>query len=113
MSDERDDYELGTDVTRQARPKERRSTAVLSVRLPIADIVALENASETSGKTTAQLVREAISAYLPAVGLYMNQPSITISWGAGGQTFSTGPMRSSNRATQSETRPWSSEAATV
>jgi predicted DNA-binding protein len=106
MNHDHDEYQLGADVTSQARSKERRNTGVLSVRLPTSDIVAIETASEACGKTTAQVVREAIAAYLPTLGFILNQPSITITWGEG-QSISTGPARSPNRASQSDSRRWS------
>jgi len=111
MTIDHESYELGADVTNQAKPRERRNTAVLSVRLPTPDIIALESASEACGKTTAQVVREAIAAYLPTLGFIMNQPSITITWGEG-QTVSTGPDRSPNRASQSDSRRWPEKVAT-
>lgn len=106
MSGERQEYELGADVTQAAQQKARRQTAVLSVRLPVSDISAIESASETCGKTTAQIVREALTAYLQTMHLRMNQPSITISWSNEGPTTSTGLPRPSNRAARTETRNW-------
>lgn len=106
MNTDHDDFELGESVTRQAKGKERRQTAVLSVRLPLSEISALERVSEACGKASSQIIREALSAYLGTIGVHGNQPSITIAWGNGGASFSTGPARSSNRATRSETWDW-------
>lgn len=103
MNEAHADYELGTDVTQQVKAKGRRDTTVLSVRLPTAEISALETASAMCGRSTAQIVRDAIAAYLPTIG---RQVGITVSWGNDGATISTGQSRSLNRATQSETRPW-------
>ena len=66
MSDERGEYELGRDVTAEATGTQHRGMAVLAVRLPIGELVALETASEAAGTTPAQLVREAVRSYLEA-----------------------------------------------
>ena len=57
--DERDDYVLGRNVTKQALGKERM-TSVVSIRLSSEEMDAVSSVAEREGKTFAQVVREAI-----------------------------------------------------
>ncbi len=57
--DDRDDYVLGPNVTKQALGKERM-TSVVSIRLSSEEMDAVTAVAEREGKTFAQVVREAI-----------------------------------------------------
>jgi predicted DNA-binding protein len=63
MASKNDNIELGREVTAQARAKEKKGTAVLSVRLSIEELKKLDAASRITGKSIAQLAREALSSY--------------------------------------------------
>ena len=58
--DERDDYVLGQDITKQALGKEGRMTSVVSIRLSSEEMDAVSAVAEREGKTFAQVVRAAI-----------------------------------------------------
>ena len=58
--DERDDYVLGRNVTKQALGKEGLLTSVVSIRLSSEEMDAVNAVAEREGKTFAQVVREAI-----------------------------------------------------
>lgn len=57
--DERDDYVLGRNVTKQALGKERL-TSVVSIRMTSEEMDAVSAVAEREGKTFAQVAREAI-----------------------------------------------------
>ena len=57
--DDRDDYVLGPNVTKQALGKERMAS-VVSIRLSSEEMYAVTAVAEREGKTFAQVVREAI-----------------------------------------------------
>lgn len=58
--DERGDYVLGRNVTKQALGKEGLLTSVVSIRLSSEEMDAVNAVAEREGKTFAQVVREAI-----------------------------------------------------
>lgn len=58
--DERDDYVLGRNVTKQALGKEGLLTSVVSIRLSSEEMDAVNIVAEREGKTFTQVVREAI-----------------------------------------------------
>ena len=57
--DERDDYIMGRDVTKQALGEEEL-TSVISIRLSSEEMDAINAVAEREGKTFPQVVREAI-----------------------------------------------------
>lgn len=59
MMDERDDYVLGRNVTKQALGEEEL-TSVISIRLSSEEMDAVNIVAEREGKTFAQVAREAI-----------------------------------------------------
>ena len=59
MMDERDDYVLGRNVTKQALGEEEL-TSVISIRLSSEEMDAVNAVAEREGKTFTQVVREAI-----------------------------------------------------
>ena len=64
-----DDYdeqdELGENVTHLFKSDERKSTAILPVRLEHEEIARMERIGRDSGKTVFQVIRDAIAAYQP------------------------------------------------
>ena len=83
---EQEEYVLGEDVTAQAAAKASKGTAVLSVRLPIEDLATLESLSRVTGRTTSQLVREALTSYLQT----RLQPNFVFTMSRRTETFSSG-----------------------
>lgn len=73
MNNRDEDIVLGDDVTRLAKPEQRRGTAVLSVRLAVDEVNRLEAVGRASGKTVSQVIRDAIAAY------EVTQPHIVVS----------------------------------
>src|SRR5687768_10747650 len=72
----RDEVVLGADVTERARAKSNKGTAVLSVRLTTQELAKVDAASRATGRSVAQITREALAGY----STYLTQePSITIS----------------------------------
>jgi hypothetical protein len=95
-----DEFVLGEDVTEAARPRARKESAVLSVRLSAAEIAELEALADAANKSLSQIVREALHAYRHLVA--GTQPTITVSvegWG----TFSTGYRDQSSYGVEAET----------
>ena len=63
MNDRYEECELGADVTHLFKSKERRAGVTISVGLEAEDLAWLEGIGRESGKTVAQVIREAIAAY--------------------------------------------------
>jgi predicted DNA-binding protein len=86
-----DEYELGAEVTERAAARGGKNSAVLSVRLHVEDLHRLETASAVTGRSVAQIVREAISAYVA----YVNSSAVhvTVSWHSGDVTIGSGAER--------------------
>ena len=63
MNDYDEADELGRNVTHLAKPDGRPGKAIVSVNLDYDDIVRLEAIGRESGKTVAQVIRDAIAAY--------------------------------------------------
>lgn len=63
---ERADFELGADVTAQAKAEGKRETVVLSVRVSADEFRRLDALAQVTGKSVSQLAREALSSYSPA-----------------------------------------------
>jgi hypothetical protein len=93
MADEYEGYELGNDVSAEAKASTRRSTAVLSVRFSADELAEIEQVSLGSGKTVSQVVREAVTAFLHHKRF--EQPTVTISIREQ-STFSVGTPRQSS-----------------
>ncbi len=90
MSDEKENFELGEEVTSLAKSKMQKGTVVLSVRLPVDEFSALERVARFSGRIPSQIAREAIHGYLYSP--HNTQTTVTISF-EGGATMVTGsPM---------------------
>ena len=68
--DERDDYVLGRNVTKQALGKERL-TSVVSIRMTSEEMDAVSAVAEREGKTFAQVAREAIREMTAAKRLFV------------------------------------------
>lgn len=64
MSAKQEEYALGDDVTSSVAAKPRTGTVVLSVRVRVEELAAIEAASRATGKSLSQLVRDAVSTYL-------------------------------------------------
>jgi hypothetical protein len=94
-----DEFVLGEDVTEAARPRGRKESAVLSVRLPIEEIAEVEALSRAANKSMSQLVREALQAYRALIE--RSQPTITVSV-YGGATFSTGYVGQASYGVETE-----------
>lgn len=62
---ERADFELGRDVTAQAKTEGKRETVVLSIRVTGEELRRLETLARGSGKSVSQVAREALTAYTP------------------------------------------------
>ena len=75
MSDEREDYVLGEEITATSKAKKQTGTGVLSVRLSTEELTRLDQISRSTGKTLSQLVREAVAAYGGSPG--SEQPRVT------------------------------------
>lgn len=58
-----EEYELGRDVTHLATSGRKKDTCIISVRMSASEIVKLEGIGRESGKTVAQVVRDAVAAY--------------------------------------------------
>lgn len=65
MNSNEEKYELGEDVTQAAAAKERKGSVVLSVRLSSHELAKLEQVAQASGKTISQIVREAVTGFVP------------------------------------------------
>ncbi len=62
----REDFELGRDVTVQAKAEGKRDTVVLSVRVSSEDLRRLKILAQGTGMSVSQIAREALSAYTPS-----------------------------------------------
>lgn len=59
-----DNYdELGENVTHLATSGRKKDTCIISVRMTASEIAKLEGIGRESGKTVAQVVRDAVAAY--------------------------------------------------
>ena len=68
ITEDSKEYVLGAKVTEAAKGRKQSASVVLSVRLSTEELVRLESLSESTGKTVAQIVREAISNYRTPAG---------------------------------------------
>ena len=67
-----DNYdELGENVTHLATAGRKKDTCIISVRMTASEIAKLEGIGRESGKTVAQVVRDAVAAY------QVNRPMLT------------------------------------
>ncbi len=84
---EESEYALGANVTKLASAPEKKDTGVLSVRLPVEDIAAVESVADRTGRTLSQVVRDAVVWYVHS-GVWGSPTTISIS--SPGGTFTTG-----------------------
>lgn len=63
MNDYDEQDELGRNVTHLLKGDGRTATAIIPVSLEYEDLVFLEKIGRENGKTVAQVIRDAISAY--------------------------------------------------
>src|SRR5581483_4872276 len=108
MSLDQNEFVLGKDVTTKARAKDSQGTTVLSVRVPIDEMVMVERACRSIGKTPSQIVREAIHQYIQVEAASF-QSTVTISV-QGGMTFSTGRASQSSLPSRVSQLPEAVEA---
>ena len=64
-NDRYEECELGEDVTHLFKSDGAKATVLISVSLDAEDIALLEKLGQESGKTVAQVIRDAIAAYQP------------------------------------------------
>ena len=86
MNDRYEECELGRDVTHLFKSDKRKTTAIISVSLDHGDIARLAGIGRESGKTVAQVIRDAIAAYRvdkPAAPVQLNVVSGTAKLGLG------------------------------
>jgi predicted transcriptional regulator len=57
------EYELGLDVTEKVRKRSSTETAVLSIRLSVAELARLDALARAKGRSISQIVRDAIAGY--------------------------------------------------
>ena len=65
MDDRYEECELGANVTHLFKSEGAKATVLISVSLDAEDIARLEKLGQDSGKTVAQVIRDAIAAYQP------------------------------------------------
>ena len=83
-----EEYELGRDVTHLATSGRKKDTCIISVRMAGSEIAKLEGIGRESGKTVAQVVRDAVAAY------QVNRPMLMAD--ANGVTVSIGLHRNAS-----------------
>ncbi|MSQ28462.1 MAG: CopG family transcriptional regulator [Dehalococcoidia bacterium] len=80
---ERKDFELGRDVTAQAKAaKGKRDSVVLSVRISGDVLRRLETLAQGTGRSVSQLARDALTAYTPTASGSQTTSFLTIAFPA-------------------------------
>ena len=95
MINEHDEYVLGQDVTSVAESKSRVASAVLSVRLPVEELAAIEAVARRTGKNLSQVVREAVRNCVHTIenDRLASRPTVTVSITRTRTSSTYGPQR--------------------
>jgi predicted DNA-binding protein len=81
MSNRQDEYVLGKEVTAIAKGRGAKATTVVSVRFAVDEVIRLEQISQQTGKSVSDIIREAVSSYMPSEDSFENNGGMTIQVG--------------------------------